>query len=343
MAPVGGKTGLISVHYHERVNEVQGDPRLADLFQRASCGSPFERGEWFTLLAQHCGLRPLLALACDGPACALLPLQKGEHRLEALGNWYSFIVKPILSPDALGPALLRAVARDLKRDHARVYLAPLPDEDGSTLLIQDAFRSAGWFVLRKPHDTNHFVEIGGRSYAQYLADRPGHLRTTLKRKSGKVRVEMHTRFDTAVWADYEAVYNASWKPNEGSPAFLKAFAEAEAQAGRLRLGIARADGVPVAVQFWTVENSTAFIHKLAHTEEAKGLSPGTTLCAAMFEQVIDRDGVNVVDFGTGDDSYKRDWMELQRPRYSLDCLNPANHRAWPHLIRAGLRHLAGRE
>lgn len=334
---------MISVQYHERVNEVQGDPRLADLFLRAENGSPFERREWFSLLARHCGLHPLLVIASDGQASALLPLSRAESRLEALGNWYSFFIKPILTPDALGPALLRAMARDLKRQHARVFLAPLPDEDGSTLLIQEAFRTAGWIVRRRQCGTNHYVELGGRSFAQYLAARPGHLRTTLKRKARKIRVEIHTRFDPAIWADYETVYSASWKPDEGSPAFLKAFAEAEAQAGRLRLGIARADGTPVAVQFWTVENSTAFIHKLAHIEEAKGLSPGTTLCAAMFEHVIDRDGIELIDFGTGDDPYKRDWMEAQRPRYSLDCLNPANPRAWPHLVHAGLRHLAGRE
>jgi hypothetical protein len=57
------------------------------------------------------------------------------------------------------------------------------------------------------------------------------------------------------------------------------------------MAIARAEGEPVAAQFWTVEGGTAFIHKLAHTEASKPLSPGTTLSAALFEQVIDRDGV----------------------------------------------------
>ncbi len=92
-----------------------------------------------------------------------------------------------------------------------------------------------------------------------------------------------------------------------------------------------------------MEGSTAFIHKLAHSEEAKSLSPGTTLSAALFEEVIDRDGVSLVDFGTGDDPYKHDWMEVVRPRYQLDCLDPRNPRAWPEIALASLRHLVGRD
>lgn len=343
IVPEKGKAGLISVHYHERVNELQGEASLSALLAPAPGRTPFERGAWFELLSAHCGLRPLLVVAAQDDARAVLPLQRGSGRLEALGNWYSFIVKPLLSADALGPSLLRAIARDLKQRCWRVQLAPLPDEDGSALLLQEAFRSAGWIVRRRQCDINHILEVNGRSYADYLAGRPGPLRTTLSRKSGKVSVELYTRFDAAAWAEYQSVYAASWKPDEGSPAFLEAFARAEGEAGRLRLGIARLQGVAVAAQLWTVEGSTAFIHKLAHTEQAKAISPGTTLSAALFERVIDRDKVTLVDFGTGDDPYKRDWMESQRPRISLDCLNPANPRAWPHIALAALRHLAGRD
>ncbi len=334
---------MIAVHYHERVNEVQGDPRLADLLGTNCARAPFERAEWFALLAEHCALKPLLAVASDGEARALLPLQQAEGQLEALGNWYSFTVKALLTKDALGPGLLRAIARDLKARAWRVTLAPLPDEDGSALLLQESFRSAGWQVWRQQCDVNHVLEVAGRSYEEFLAARPGQLRTTLKRKASKVEVRLTREFDAAAWADYETVYATSWKPEEGSPTFLRAFAEQEGKSGRLRMAVAYAEGRAVAAQFWTVEGSTAFIHKLAHSEEAKPLSPGTTLSAALFEEVIDRDKVALVDFGTGDDPYKRDWMETVRPRYRLDCFDPRNPRAWPHIAWATLRHLAGRD
>lgn len=177
----------------------------------------------------------------------------------------------------------------------------------------------------------------GRSFAEYWDSRPGQLRTTLKRKGKKVETQVLTRFDPAVWEEYEAIYAASWKPAEDQPAMLRSFARDEGAAGRLRLGVARADGIAVAAQCWTVENSTAYIHKLAHLESHRQLSAGTTLSAALFQHVIDIDKVELVDFGTGDQSYKADWMEAVRPRYRIDCLDAARQRSWAPLARRMLR------
>ena len=266
----------------------------------------------------------------------LLPLQREEHQLASLANWFSFTWRP-LGDD---PALLAALARDLRRQTHRVELAPLPDEDGSATTLEIAFRDAGWLVAREVCDENHVLPVAGRSFAEYWATRPGKMRTTLKRKARKVEITILTHFDEAAWAEYRAVYESSWKPQEERADLLEAFARAEGAAGRIRLGIARAAGEPVAAQFWTVENGTAYIHKLAHIEAAKPLSAGTTLSAALFEHAIDIDGVELVDFGTGSDGYKRDWMEANRPRYRLTCLDWRNSRAWLAIAKARLRHLA---
>ena len=146
----------------------------------------------------------------------------------------------------------------------------------------------------------------------------------------------------ADWADYEAIYADSWKPEEGDPDLLRRFAMAESDAGRYRFAIAHHDGAPVAAQFWTVDGDTAYIHKLAHRKDAQHLSAGTTLTAALFERVIDTDEVNWVDFGTGDDPYKRDWMEQVRMRWQLTCMRPASPRNWPLIAKAALRKLVSR-
>ncbi|MXO83725.1 GNAT family N-acetyltransferase [Altererythrobacter aestiaquae] len=168
------------------------------------------------------------------------------------------------------------------------------------------------------------------------------MRTTLKRKAKKVDVELLTRFDANAWAEYEAVYENSWKPEEGDPDLLRAFAEQEGAAGRVRLAIGRHEGIAVAAQFWTVEDGIAYIHKLAHLEEHKALSAGTTLSAALFEHVMDTDKVQLIDFGTGNDPYKRDWMEEDRPRYRIDCLDPRQPKAWPALAKRIVTSLAPR-
>jgi len=183
------------------------------------------------------------------------------------------------------------------------------------------------------------LPVAGRSYAEYLASRRGQLRVNLKRKAKRVDVEIMTSFDDDIWSSYEQIYAESWKPEEGDPALLRAFAEAEGAAGRIRLAVARHEGQAVAAQFWTVEDGTAYIHKLAHRESARPLSPGTTLTAALMEHVIDRDRVRLVDFGTGDDPYKRDWMDDARPRYRLQCWRKGDPRNWPAIGKRWLQPL----
>ena len=319
---------MISVSYHGTVNVLQGT--MEDAL------SPFGRAEWFAHLA-GAGAEPFVAIAAAGDKTAALPLARANGRLESLVNWYSFSWRPLLSNDA---ELLTQIAAGLRGKSHRVTMWPVPDEDGSASSIELAFRNAGWKVSRERCDHNHVLPVNGRSFAEYWAGRPGRMRTTLKRKAKKVEWEILTGFDEAAWSEYEAVYDHSWKPEEGDPALLRAFAREEGAAGRLRLAIARKDGKAVAAQFWTVEGGTAYIHKLAHLEDHKNLSAGTTLSAALFEHVIDKDGVDLVDFGTGDDPYKRDWMEEDRPRYRIDCLDPARPASWPALIKRAIRRVA---
>ena len=103
--------------------------------------------------------------------------------------------------------------------------------------------------------------------------------------------------------------------------FLRAMAETEGAAGALRMGIARIDGQAVAAQLWTVDRGTAIIHKLAHREDAAEKSPGTILSKALFAHVIDSDRVSLIDFGTGDDRYKADWMTDRTMRMRVALYN----------------------
>jgi hypothetical protein len=324
---------VIETRYHDSVNVLQA-------LSASTAAAPFDRAAWFALLAET-GLDPLIVMAGDGVDTAALALSEAGGHITPLRNWYSFTWRALAPAGAAGDRLLVTIARQLRSRGFRVTLEPVPGEDGSAQRLANAFRAAGWTVTVEPCDINHTLPVNGRSFTEYWATRPGPLRTTLQRKAKKVEVEVLTCFDPKVWADYEAIYAASWKPAEDQPAMLRAFAQAEGAAGRLRLGIARADGVAVASQCWTVENSIAYIHKLAHLESHRTLSAGTTLTAALFKHVIDVDRVAMVDFGTGDQSYKADWMGETRPRFRIDCLDPAQARSWPPLAKRLLRRVPG--
>lgn len=313
--------------YHDDFAAVRNVSREG--LSRESQPHLFDRVDWLEKLYSHClsGYPPLFMRArAEGAEAWLFLYHRRTGEYQALANWYNFTFRPIFSGDPdekTKKALLRAMARRLRGRAAHVVLRPVPDDDGLVALLLKAFRKAGWAAFAEPVDRNHFLDLGERDFDRYWDARPGALRSTVDRKSTKfpVEIEIHDRFTPSVWEEYEAVYENSWKPEEGSLSFLRALAEQEGEAGCLRLGIARSDGRAVAAQFWTVENGTALIHKLAHREDAGAGSPGTLLSHAMFSHVIEADGVSRIDFGTGNDAYKRDWMEDERPLYQIDLYN----------------------
>jgi hypothetical protein len=299
--------------------------------------SLFDRLDWFRLLAAYCPSpgKLLVLRAREGGRSAWLFLDLRHPLGDAFANFYSLRFGAVGRPDQ---DLLTAIAAALRDGGlAEVDLAPLENPAP----LQQAFRNAGWIPLVTPFAVNWRADTAGLDFDAYWAKRPGQLRNTVKRRTraAELDIVVHDRFDPAAWAEYEAVYRASWKPDEGSFAFLRALAELEGAAGTLRLGIARKDGAPVAAQLWLVENGEATIHKLAYAEAAKALSPGSILSAAMFRHVLDQDRVRSIDYGNGDEPYKADWMDAPRTLWKLRAFNP---RTLKGLFRAGKARLAAR-
>lgn len=318
-----------------------GEDQANDVAARAAgFGAPFDRALWFELLAAHgfAGQGRFDAHGKTDSATALLPLriEKPGH-LAGLTNWYSFAIRPLYTGAGNhGPALFD-LFRNLRSQAARLTLYPVRDDEQQA--ITAALRSAGWWVQSTAAGDRHWLDLRNMDHDAWWASRPGALRNTVQRKAKKgiVDIQLLQAFDPGSWAAYEQIYAASWKPEEGHPALLRAFAEAEGVGGRLRMGIARIDGTPVAAQYWTVEDGTAFIHKLAHVEDSLKASPGTLLSAALFRHVIEVDGVTRVDFGTGNDGYKRDWMNRHDPLWRIEAFNPSRVAAWGPALKAFAR------
>jgi CelD/BcsL family acetyltransferase involved in cellulose biosynthesis len=295
--------------------------------EREAQASLFNRFDWFARTMECCppAPYPLIARArADGSDAWLFLAEDGYGKAFALASWYSLKFGPIFTgfpEDKTAAALLTAIARRVGKRLTSIHLAPMTSEH--TDLLTRAFRRVNWSAYATETSCNWTIDVTGHSFAQYWAGRPGELRSTVKRKGAKAELEITIidHFDDSAWADYESVYADSWKPEEGSNQFLRIMAEEEGAAGNLRLGIGRIGGDPVAAQLWTTEHGVATIHKLAHRESAAEFSPGSLLSAAMFENAIDVDNVDLIDFGTGDDGYKRDWMNSRSSLYTLTLFN----------------------
>ncbi len=293
-------------------------------FQR----SPYDRFEWLTLTARHLWPDMPIAVAAirQGPHSLWLPLRDiGRGRASSFARWYTLVFAPILTPGCpaeVRSALLDTLVRQVGSRFGAVGLWPLEPDIAAEL--QSAFRAAGWIAITRVETAHWVAHTTGLDFDAYWARRGSKLRNTVRRraKASPVETRIFNHFDADAWVAYEAVYAGSWKPNEGSPAFVRAFAEQEGAAGTLRLGIALRDGRPVAAQFWTVEHGVATIHKLAHLESERANSPGTLLSHAMFRHVLDHDRPDLIDYGNGDEGYKAEWMDERRVRLRLRLFNP---------------------
>lgn len=327
---------MVKVELFDDLDAVEQD--AAGALDREAQPCLHSRLSWFRLLADHCpppGALKVARAEQDGRK-AWLFLANGGHGAQAYAAWYSLRFGVIGDP-ALAPALAETLRR---AGLAAISLAPAIDPEP----LAGAFEQAGWSASAAPAAGNWIARTDGLDFDAYWAARPGRLRNSARRKAkaAGLDIAIHDRFDEAAWAAYETVYRESWKPQEGSFPFLCALARQEGAAGTLRLGVARKDGRPVAAQLWLVEDRIATIHKLAYAQHARPLSPGTILSMAMFRHAIDRDRVRLIDYGTGDDAYKRDWMDERRQLWRVAAFNPRTLRGLAGAARRSVSALVAR-
>jgi CelD/BcsL family acetyltransferase involved in cellulose biosynthesis len=342
-------------------------PRFADLPEQASAlfeHALSQRGlffslPWFMHLAAS-GLDSDVRLRLygvraqsDGKLACVLPLREaagrhGMRQLEGLSNWYSSLYGLIGSDETGQNQALAALAAAIAAERPRwdvLDLHPLDPDDPSFDALLQALRSAGMATQRYFCFQNWYLDVAGRCYDDYAAGLPSRLKNTLKRKGrqleklGRARFEIVTggaHLESAI-AAYEQIYAASWKSPEPSPDFMPGLMRLCAEQGWLRLGIAIVDNEPAAAQLWIVCAGVASIYKLAYDEKFASLSIGSLLTEQLMRHVIDVDRVREVDYLTGDDAYKRDWMSHSRPRCGIIAFNLRSVRG----IAAAALHLGG--
>ena len=295
---------------------------------------------WFCLLEEHVlppdsGVQIYRVTENSGAGSAMLAMLReppgllGVKRLSALQNFYTPDYRPLCTSGAAVASISTLVTRTLADESPDIVrLLPLDAESTETQELRKALIQGGFALNSHPCLVNWFHDVEG-NYLQYIANRPKRVQNTLKRRARKlntardVNIEIYDGSkDLSRLLDwYETVYSRSWKVPEPYPHFIPALIANCAALRQLRLGFVFVAGRPIAMHFWIVCDGCAFIYKLAHDKAFDKLSPGTVLMAEMLRQVIDVDGVKRIDFLTGDDAYKRDWMSQRRVKIELRAYN----------------------
>ncbi len=335
------------------------------LFAQASQESFFLSLPWFrnleaTVLGAHEVVK-IVGVESQEPvsaACGALVLKINKRStrfpsqitVDSLTNYYSSYFAPVLAHDGENlDAIVRMLVEEVNSHRPRWDVLNIRPVDlslpGLRLLhhnlVESGLKTQTYFCFG-----NWYLNVGGRSYAEYFRDLPSIIRKNVPyyarrlEKTARVRAQIYTSFEglEAAIHDYETIYKSSWRDAEGYPNFIRGLVRIAAEQGWLRLGVLYIDDEPAAAQLWIVNGRVASIYKICYTEKFAKFSVGSILTAHMLEHVLDVDKVAEVDYLTGDDDYKANWMSDRRERWGIMAFNPKT--IWGTV--GILRHIGGK-
>ena len=313
-------------------------PSSDALFSQAEKNSLFFSRAWFENLATTAlenGQSLLLVCVVEENAAskesmlAILPLiSSGNKEWTALNHLYTSLYTVLMAERTQQPSqqkILSCLAKGLSQlPFESLKLNALAADDDKINNLQQAMESSGLSCVRYAHFFNWFYPLQGQTFADYMAARSSRVRNTIARKQRKLEreqsyeIRLYTDNDVqAAIADFHAVYKASWKANERFAKVMQGFINSFSKRGWTRLVILYIEGKPVATQLWFVVHKKASIFKLAYDEAWKQYSLGSILTQYLMETVIDTDKVEEIDFLTGNDHYKQEWMSERRQRWRM--------------------------
>jgi Acetyltransferase (GNAT) domain len=265
--------------------------------------------------------------------------------LSSLSNFYTITFGPLCDVSGNGSAgalkpLVKAIASDANR-WDMVELRPLDPDSVAYSSLVSSFQSAGMVVQKFFCFGNWYLTTAGLSFEQYFKTLPSAMQNTIKRKTKKLEKTGRSRIEIinskenleSTIAAYEQIYLSSWKRPEPYPNFVSGLIRACAERGWLRMGVIYMDDQPIASQVWIVNSGKASIYKLGQDQHFDEFSAGSVLTAKLMEHVLEVDKVQEVDFGSGDDPYKKNWLPQRRERWGILAMNPRSVAGLAAIIR----------
>lgn len=290
-----------------------------DLF--ASSGLAEGSFTWFRTLAATTLAPQERAVAAvlfrNGLPAAALPIVQSRDGMRALTAPYTTIYAPALPQNEAAEELGRLARRYAK---GVMRLDGIEPSQPGIAAFLCGLQASGMMVAQYQGFANWYEPLS--NFESYWQARPSRLRATVRRKLAAAdRAGLQFRMYRDDWdhalSIYDEIYSSSWKSPEPHSEFIPTMVRELGREGLVRIGVMSINDRPVAAQIWLVSTGRGTIFKLAHREDAAALSPGTLLTYRMAELLIGSEHLHEIDFGRGDDAYKRDWLSRRRARIGV--------------------------
>jgi CelD/BcsL family acetyltransferase involved in cellulose biosynthesis len=333
--------------------------RLVAFLAAAAERSFFQSLPWFRTILRTAGPsgdepRIYVAENSGRPVAVLFARErKAAGRLKThmlLGpsfGMYASFYAPVLDAE-LGIAGLREIAAAIARMAPRLHVLrfdSLNQPSPEFAALAAAFRARGMLVQSFRNYDNYYADVRSLTVEGYLAQRSRQTRYFIGRhvrrlaRSGRGRFELIKEGPDlrSAFVDYALVDLQSWKDQEPYADCITDILPLAASAGVLRLGLLYVDDAPAAAQIWIVSGGCATLLRLHHAKKFAKLSVGVVLTFEMIRHMLTAEKLSEIDFGPGDDAFKRKWFSQHRERAGLLVFNP---RTLKGLIAAA-RHIGG--
>jgi len=296
---------------------VAGDPTLPTTWP-AEPGSFFTTPAWWRATLAS-ALPPEATTAFLRTGDSVFPMLRTPTGWQSLTTLYTYLYEPV------GTGGLDDFARWC-RGKGVVRLDSL-DPDAPWLAgLRVALTRAGLKPLLFDHFGIWEEDVTGLTWTDYARGREGRLRETIRRRLRDFHKDptLTLTLDTSEAAidAYHAVEPKTWKQPEPFPAFNRTLFREAGRDGTLFLAVLRRDDTPIAVQAWTLFNRRATVLKLVHDQGQDARSPGTVLTALVIQHLLDQGAIDWLDFGRGDDPYKKSWVRQRRQRVGMLIADP---------------------
>jgi len=301
-----------------------GDVDWYDLLQKHITG-PDEKIIYYCILDQRKKIQAVFPLV-KSPGKAT-----SGYALKSLANFYTMeYIPPITNGPRKSRKVINAFVNYLfHEEKGWVSLDIFPLDETKLEVIYLREKLAMHFPITSSLCHKNWIYINNnKNFDDYIACSPPRIkdirreeRRVLKQHEVDFRMYIDDENMENAIQDYFTVYDNSWKEKENYPEFIPDLIRLCAQKNMLRLGILYIDGIASAAQLNIFHDNITLIYKLSYQEQYKNLSAGAILSFKMMQYAFSQDNSRLIDYGCGNDEYKKNWMNHCLRKTTLTAYN----------------------